>query len=51
MSSDAYKYLESLNISVIDGKVTNQYKFSQRSSIPDLKNLRSVGLNLKKLMK
>lgn len=51
ISQFAYKYLESLNISVIDGKVTSQYKFSQRSSIPDLKNLRSVGLNLKKLMK
>lgn len=51
MDEDKYKYLESLNINIVDGKVTSKYSFSQKSSTPNLKQLNSSGVRLKNLIK
>jgi hypothetical protein len=51
MNEEKYKYLESLNINIVDGKVTSKYSFSQKSSTPNLKQLNSSGVRLKNLIK
>ena len=51
MNEQKYKYLESLSINIVDGKVTSKYSFSQKSSTPNLKQLNSSGVRLKNLMK
>jgi len=51
MNEGKYKYLESLNINIVDGKVTSKYSFSQKSSTPNLKQLNSSGVRLKNLIK
>ena len=44
------KYLESLTINVVDGKLTANYKFSEKNMLPDFKGMAAMKVKLQNML-